>query len=370
MLQLDATNIFGNMTRRPEPGGASTALEFKGDLSESASVAVTGHLSLSDRSAPTTLDLTVRQFDLSRLSPYFVQTAGRDITAGVGDVTLHYERLDSTARFENRITVVGLTLDDRSATDDDAALLSDLALALVTDKTDRIDISVPVLQSHVTARSDASRILIDSLTDYIRGLVAMPFDVLASLVGQPDGQLDQLSFSPGSAEITSTTADKIRLLARALDQRPLLRVRVRPVYDAVADRDAIAAQQVRLHIDLATSASPNDRAAHGLPNLDDPKVRSILDEFASARLAESQRLAIANQQPGHDANYYRLVLDALVAIEPVSETTLRRLARFRATSVMNALAANGVDRQRLLIADAIDTATTLAEPISVRLEAI
>ena len=369
-LRLDATNIVGHMTPTRESGGASMALEFKGNLSESAGVNVTGRWPLSDRRAATTLDLSMRRFELSQLSPYFVQAVGRDVTAGVADVTLHYERRDSTVQIDNQIAVGGLRLGDRAVTDDDTALPSDLALALVTDDADRIDISIPVLQSDVTATADLIRIVGDSVTDYIRDLAAMPFDVLADLVGRPDEELDHFSFSPGSAEITPTTTNKITLLARALDQRPLLGVRACPAYDPVADRDAIAAQQVRLHIALAISAGPRELATHGLPDFDDPKVRAVLDEFAGARLAESQRLAIANRHPDQDADYYRIVYDVLVANEPVSETTLRRLARFRATSVVNALADNGIDKQRLLIADAIVTAATPAELISVQLEAV
>lgn len=369
-LRLDATNIVGNMTRMREPGGDSMALEFRGNLSELAHVTVTGQWPLSGRPAATTLDLSIRQLELSRLSPYFVQAAGRDVTAGVGDVTLYYERRDSVVRIENQISVVGLRLGDRAAATDDMALPSDLALALVVNKADRIDISMPVLESDITLRFEAIRIVVDSLTTYIRDLAAMPFGVLADLVGQPDEGLDHFSFSPGSAEITPTTTKNLTLLAQALDQRPLLGVRARPAYDPVADREAIAAQQVRLHVALAISASPKELAAHTLPNFDDPKVRAVLDEFAGARLSELQRRAIANRRPEQDAHYYRNVYDALVVNEPVSETTLRRLARFRAASVINALAGNGVDKQRLLIADAIDTVTTVAEPISVQLEVV
>jgi len=369
-LRLDATNIISSMTRTHEPGGTSIDFEFKGKLSESAGVNVTGHWPLSSRPVFTALDLNVRRFELSQLSPYFAQTTGRDVIGGVADVTLHYERRDATVQIENQLAVDGLLLGDRAVTDGDTARPSDLALALVIDKADRVDISIPVLEGDAASTADVIRIVGDSVSDYIRDLAAMPFDVLAGIVGRPDEELDHLSFSPGSAEITPTTSNKITLLARALDQRPLLGVRARPAYDPVADRDAIAAQQVRLHVALAISAGPGQLAAHELPDFGDPKVRAVLDEFAGARLTESQRLAIANRRPDQDADYYRNVYEVLVANEPVSETTLRRLARFRATSVVDALADNGIDKHRLLIADAIDTAATAAEPISVQLEAI
>ena len=369
-VRLDATNLVGHIARMREPRGASIALELDGRLGDSASIAVTAQWPLLDRRAPTTLDLTMRQFEFSRLSPYFVQTAGRDITAGIGDVVLRYERHDSTVEFESRISTTGLRIGNRATTNDNTALPLDLALALITDKADQIDISIPVQRSDMMADAKVVRIFGDGMRDYIRDLAATPFDVLAGIVGHPEEKLSGLSFSPGNAGITPETNDKISLLARALEQRPLLAIRARPAYDPVVDRDAIAAQQVRLHIALATSAGPRDTANHAPPDFGDPKVREILDEFAGERLAQSQRLAIAHSRPDLDAGYYEMVYDALVANEPVSQTALRRLARFRAMSVINSLAANGVGKPRLGVADSVDTTTAVAESIPLHLEAI
>jgi hypothetical protein len=214
------------------------------------------------------------------------------------------------------------------------------------------------------------RVIVDSLTNFIRELAATPFDEIAGLVGREDEELDRLAFPPGSADLTPATAEKTALLAQALARRPLLSLRAYPAYDPAADRDAIAARQVRLHVSLATSAAPTASAAQTQPDFDDPKVRAILDEFAGARLQESRRNAILNRFDDKDSAYYRTVFDALVANESVSETALRRLARFRATSVADALAGNGVDRGRVLLADEIETTTTDPGAIVIRLDAI
>mgnify|MGYP006926413367 CR=1 FL=1 len=60
---------------------------------------------------------------------------------------------------------------------------------------------------------------------------------------------------------------------------------------------------------------------------------------------------------------------ALVANEPVSATVLRRLARFRASSVIDALGRQGIERDRVRIVDALDTFTAVSETVSLQVEA-
>jgi hypothetical protein len=121
---------------------------------------------------------------------------------------------------------------------------------------------------------------------------------------------------------------------------------------------------------LATSASPPGSTTHTPLDFDDAKVRAILDEFAGARLRQAQRIAISNRFRDNDADYYRSVYDALVANENVSETVLRRLARFRARSIVGALANEGIDSERLLLADEIEGVVLGPDESVVRLEVI
>lgn len=367
-VRLVVGDIVGNVTRGRVAGATTVTVELEGRVGEPGSAEVSATWRPGDWRAPTTVDLALRQFDLPIVSPYFEQIAGRGIAAGIGDLTLHYERRDSTFRIDHRIGIDGFQLHERVLTDTDKELPLDLAVALLTDEGNRIDFSIPTLQAGVAAGFDPLRIIVDGVRDYVTDLATTPFDTLASLVGRDDEDLGSFAFLPASAEITPATAHKISLLARALELRPLLGLRTRPAYHSVADRDAIAAEQVRLHVRLATSASPPGSATHTPLDFDDAKVRAILDEFAGARLKQAQRVAISNRFRDDDADYYRSVYDALVANENVSETVLRRLARFRARSIVGALANKGIDNERLLLADEIDAVVLGPDKIVVRLE--
>jgi hypothetical protein len=88
-------------------------------------------------------------------------------------------------------------------------------------------------------------------------------------------------------------------------------------------------------------------------DLDDPKVRSVLDEFAATRLPQSRLATITGRFPERDTAHFRAVFEALVANEEVARSTLDRLARYRARSVFDELVSLGTDRSRLRLADEI-----------------
>ena len=368
VLTLAARDVVGYITRRDVGSAAAMAADFRGRFGEIGNAEVIVEWQPSHGRTPTAIDVALHQIELSALSPYFLRIAGRGIVAGTGSLTFHYERRDSAVRTDNRLIVDGLQLGDAAVTNTGSTLPLELAIALVTDNRDRINISIPV--PHGGIDIDSVSAIADGLTDYIADLAAAPFDMLARLAGRQDEDLSSLAFPPGSAELTASTAEKIQSLTRALEQRPLLSLRVWPAYDPATDRDAIAEQQIRLHVILATSTNPRGAQAQTRLDFDDMKVREILDEFAATRLQESRRYAISGRFKDHGTSYYEAVYDALVDNEKVSDTALRRLARFRARSIIDVFTTNGVDGERLLFTDVIETRSSDRDAIVTLLEVL
>ena len=378
-LRFDADGIAGKITRVRAVEGASTYIELNGRIGKSGDAGMTAQWRPSAQSAQTEIDLSLRQFELPLLSPYFARIAGRGIAAGTGDLSLRYRHRDRNIRIDNRIDITGLALANHAETDGNRALPLELALALVTDQAGRIDVSIPVMYdaaadgsgtAGIIAHNPAQNLtdqLADQFTDYIRDVASRPFDVLRELVGQTDREFGSLPFAPGSAEITPATADRLALLARALERRPLLSLKVYPAFDPLADRNALAEAQVHLHVRLATSAGAHGLAADAPLDFDDPRVRAVLDEFAGERLRDSD-LAPGPEAGG--AAYYRAIYDALAANEDVSDLALDRLARFRARSIVDAFAGHGIGEARILLGDDIETRTGESEPVLLRLEAL
>lgn len=341
-------------------------VDFEARIGARGTISIEAQLARPTGRHPDLFSMRAHNVDLPSLSPYSRREFGRDVVAGTANATLRQERDGATLRFDNQVGFEALRLDDAAedATDDTQFL--ERALALVTDGADRGEFSIKGLVDDSESQTVVG-LFTDSLAAQLENLAARPFGVLAEVAGKPGAEIDEIAFLPGSAEMAPAAMDTVALLANALAMRPQLDLRVRPAYDGTTDRDAIAAQQVRLHIALATSASAGERGDAAGPDLADPRVRDILDEFAGERLSAAQRRRIARGS-SDEITRYRDIYLALVANERVSETVLRRLARFRARSVIDAFERKGIDRNRFRIADAIDTTAIDTGTVSVKLD--
>lgn len=361
-VQLELFGIEGTMERDAAPG---LEMVFEGRLAPSGAVRLNAIRDPASAAEATQVDLVLQGVELPLLSPYFEAAAGRGILAGRLDFTLRYTAAGDPAGLDSRIVVEQLRLADPPSPRGGWPL--ELAIALLEDPAGRIEIVLPLRTGPITAEAVPGALLA-TLRDRVDGLAASPFEEMARIAGRPDATLGALPFEPGSAEITPVAASRLEVLGAALMARPGLAIDVHPGLDPDTDRQALAARQVRLHVDLATSAPPG--AAQQEPiELDDPRVRGILDEFGSTRLTPAIHAAISDRHPDRDSAYYAALFEALVANETVPDTALQRLARYRAQSVIDTLRGHGVSPERLTQGEAIETAETREARVLLRLDA-
>ena len=364
-VQLVLEDIEAGALRKRRGDTAMLDVDVEARIGARGTISIEAELGHPAGRHPDLFSMRAHNVDLRSLSPYSRRIFGRDV-AGTGNATMQHERDDAVLRFDHHVSFNGLRLYDATEDAPDDTLTLERALALATDAAGYSAFSMQGSVNDSPARSVAN-VFTDSLAAHLERLAARPFGVLAEVAGEPNAVLDEIAFLPGSAEMAPVAMDTVALLANALAMRPQLDLRVRPAYDGTTDRDAIAAQQVRLHIALATSASAGERGVPAEPDFGDPRVRDILNEFAGARLSETQRRDISRGASDDSARYRDIYL-ALVANERVSETVLRRLARFRARSVIDNLERQGIDRERFRIADAIDATATDTGTVSVKLD--
>lgn len=342
-------NIDGSIGRLGEGDDLAARASLRSRTPGIGTAQLTAEWLLHRPREKTSLELALTGFDLSVVSPWLASALGRTPVSGLADVDMQLEIEDSVLRLETAVAVENLRFAE--GTGGGAASRADVAtaIALLEDPGGRITLDLPALDRRLTGRTTALRIIASSLAAYLESLAASPFEYLARLVDWPGNQLGSLGFEAGSAEIGDETTAKLAALGRALALRPRLALTVFPALDEDADREALARQQIRLHVNLASSAGiPGEPAPEAL-DYDDLVVRDVLDEFAANRLSASRREALAGRHPERSVAYYRAVFEALVENEEVGMPTLLRLARYRAQAVAGALAAgeNGRDRIRL-----------------------
>ena len=68
-------------------------------------------------------------------------------------------------------------------------------------------------------------IILNALTNVVTKAVTAPFSVLADLAGS-DEELNRVQFRPGLASLDANEQDRLSKLAKALDERPKLKISI------------------------------------------------------------------------------------------------------------------------------------------------
>lgn len=320
-----------------------------------AALAGAGEFSLNlrapaDPNASRNLSFAADALPASLLSVYSAAALGRGVTAGTAEIAVDYsivaERVDGTLELVARDLRFAPAPTATTATRGRAPAL-ELATALLEDADRVIAIELPFAGYALPARDAAAA----TLRARLASVTATPFEALGELVSGEAGTAGSVPFQPGDAALNDRARATIDELAGVLAARPRLALRVHGGFDAVADRDALARQQIRLHVQLATAGSPNDPRP---VDIESARVQDVLDEFAGERLP-ADRVALLRERFTCDGDFaalcrrafYGQILDALIANEEITPTVLGRLGRFRAQSVAEALQQRGVAADRI-----------------------
>jgi len=356
-VRLNIDDIDGAIVRRG--AGLDTVIEISvnGRVSDTGRGEITAKWFPARPHEATGIELDLHDVEIAALSPYIAEVIGRRILAGRMDLTMQLVLDEAELDLTNMLVLRNLQLGGRADSPVAADLPVELAAALLEARDGTIAVRVPVARRLLDPGETPAGVVARTFTDYIAALAETPFERLAELAGRPDLELDRFGFPPGSADVPDDSRGKLTALGRALELRPKLGLTVYPGFDPATDRHALATQQIRLHINLATAtdAAMPDRAAAKPVDFDDPKVRSVLDEFAATRLPQWQQAAIAERLPGRDAAFYRAVFTALVDNEEVARPALERLARYRARSIVQELVSAGSESSRIRLAETIDS---------------
>ncbi len=338
-------NINGTISQQQIAQQRVSAIALRGQLSGSRTAQLSAQWQSADPLHSTRAELNLQGLDLSVWSPYIAGSIGRLLTAGIMDLDLQYRVDDRRLDLGNRLVLRNVQLGEAVATPGHAPLPLELAVALLQNGSGVITMSVPLTGRRVDSALEPIVVFGNAVANHVSTVTAAPFKVMADLVSQPGLELGTLEFPAGSAAIDKPNLDKLAALDEVLKLRPGLGLTVYPGYDPVADREALAEQQIRLHVTLAASTGVPGQTAR--LDFNDPKVQSVLDEFAANRLSPPQQRAISRRFAKREIAYYEAVFKTLVDNEQVAETALNRLARFRAQSVVSRLAASVGDASRI-----------------------
>ena len=227
-------------------GGPQMAdLELRGRAEGTAALEILGRL--NPLAKPLALDIkaTVRDLELPPLSPYSVKYAGHGIERGKLSVDLAYVVLPSgQLEAKNKIILNQLKFGDK-VEGAPASLPVRLAVALLADRNGVIDLDLPISGSLNDPQFRLAPIIFKIIGNIIVKAITAPFSLLAAAFGGGGDELSQVAFAPGSATLGTEAKAGLDKVAKALLDRPALKMTVVGLSSLDEEREAYKRERLK-----------------------------------------------------------------------------------------------------------------------------
>lgn len=207
-------------------------------------VELTGKVNPLNQNSRTELKVTVHDVDLRPTSPYVGKYAGYRLSRGKLNLGMDYEITGRKLKAKNLITLDQFTFGEKVESPDATKLPVRLAVAVLKDRSGKIELDVPVEGSLDDPEFHLGRVITHTIVNVITKIVTSPFAALGAIFGGKGEELSFVEFPPGSAELQPTAVEKLDALAKGLYERPGLQVEIEGNIDPATDRDALARQKL------------------------------------------------------------------------------------------------------------------------------
>src|SRR5262245_49815936 len=214
-------NLSLSVTGLSNAPDSKAALHLASDVGAKAKLGVDGTLGL----APALFvdaKANLKEVDLPTLTPYSVKYAGYNIDKGKLSLKLSYLIDKRKVSADNGVYLDQLTFGDKVESPTATSLPVPFAVALLKDENGVIDMNI-----HVSGLLDDPQFSMrgavgKALAGEVDKAVTSPF----AAISKGGEELAYVEFAPGSAALDAGGAQKLGVLAKAIDQRPGLKLDV------------------------------------------------------------------------------------------------------------------------------------------------
>ena len=354
----DVGGLAGSVTNLSSDPAVRGVVDLKGAYDQTSPVTISG--TVNPLSGDLFLDLAAKgkDIELPKLSAYSLRYAGYGITKGklTLDVKYHIEHGKMEGR--NRIFLDQLTFGDRVEGPEATKLPVLFAVNLLKNSKGEIDLELPVSGSLDDPQFAIGALVGQVVMNLLKKAITSPFSLLTAVLGGGGGgggggsagggdDLAYVDFEPGREDLDSTDLKKLDAVAKALLDRPAIKLEMAARNDAQKDVQALKKAALRAKLKAA----------------DDTQYAALAK---AEYLRETAPRAPPKDPPPKDAAPKEVPFAEMEAFllerVPVGEEELRALASRRSEQVKTYLVGKGqLPADRVLIATAAQPSTERAQ---------
>ncbi|MGB5640066.1 MAG: DUF748 domain-containing protein [Sedimenticolaceae bacterium] len=236
-IAIDEAELGAFDTQQP---AQSTPVKFAGRLSNRSRISAEGQVKPFAKPFEADLSGKISNLAVQSLSPYAAETIGYQLTKGRMTATMTFKTEGGKIKGDNLLIFNELKVQAVSGEEKKLTVPLETGLAMLRDRDDRIKLKVPVsgdLDSPDFSVADAiNQALLKAtqkaavgylaLTLQPWGAVLLAADLAKDLGPGATASLDPVTFNPGSADLKPEFTEYLGKLAKILDERPGVQLRL------------------------------------------------------------------------------------------------------------------------------------------------
>ena len=238
-VALSVEDLGGSITGISTEDLSRANVHLTGKVGKAAPMEVTGKINLLGKNDYTDLKVIFKGIELIPTSPYAGKFLGYRLNKGKLSLDVHYQLADGKLKGQNLVVLDQLTLGQRVESPDALKLPIKLGLAILKDRSGRIELDVPVEGSLGDPEFRLGHVISRALLNVFTKIVTSPFAALGGLFGGKGEEVRYQDFAPGSNELLTANREKLDALVKGLYERPGLQLEIEAATDPRADRDAL-----------------------------------------------------------------------------------------------------------------------------------
>lgn len=265
------------LSSRPE---AASKVDFRGRAGGLAPITITGHAMPLRNDLDTDVALQILGAELTDFTPYTGKYLGYTVQKGKLDVEARLRIDHRNLKSENAVKLNQFYLGDKVESPEATHLPVRFGLAILRDRKGVIAFDLPIEGSLDDPDVKYGKLVWKAIFGLLGKIATSPFTLIGKLFGSDAGDLSSLAFAPGASTLDKSATGKLQALARALQERPELKLEAEGSADA--DQDGAVLRKAGLEALLRRTRAKALKQAEEAPGPVTERGRWIKATFEAA----------------------------------------------------------------------------------------
>ena len=336
-LKTEIRKLNGSLLGVSNMPGRYAAIALNGFIADKGSFRAKGQASFDDPRRNHDLSVEFKNVPLNTANAYFIKHAGYSIDDGRLDLLLNYKAKDAELLGQNRFVIKDIQLGEEIPDFQGKRLPLRLAVALLEDSDNVIDISLSIKGNIDSPEFSASGLVWQAISTVLSNIVTAPFRALASLLGlQSDAPIYSVV---GESTYLPAEQEKLDKLAGVLVKRPNSTIELLGAYDPGSDKLELARARADHAILNAAGFKLSPSEPLPTPSLSDPRIQSGIKSAYGQQVGKIKLAQRLITLPDNEARYQQLRSEIILSFV-IGDTELKQLAATRASRARDLMLQN------------------------------